>query len=332
MMVIQSNPLRVINMQLPSPISPSTQRSPISPLSFTLVASSSRPGSDSGSLNANSRSNLVPIRGFVHEVLRRSRTSGSILQTALCYLEAVRSKVPELVRREQSGHGIRGEPDLADRIVQGEIDSDHDTSGDTHDDADRLIESDNGSVMDYLPFLGITTMTTLNPISATSRPVSASNPTTLMQDLLKRPKPPSPPLPALPPLPSPLLCPQRAFLAFLILASKFMQDKCYSNHAWAKLSGLPPHEISCCECAPGDALDWRLWVGKSPSSGLSAPGSSVQSAHGNIRTVVRSHSNRDLFAGSKIGSARTWQRQQPTVDLWTLTTTADIQGTRNGLL
>ena len=44
----------------------------------------------------------------------------------------------------------------------------------------------------------------------------------------------------------PLLCPHWAFLASLILASKFMQDKCYSNQAWAKLSGLPPWEIGRC--------------------------------------------------------------------------------------
>ncbi|PBK58870.1 hypothetical protein ARMSODRAFT_900038, partial [Armillaria solidipes] len=61
-------------------------------------------------------------------------------------------------------------------------------------------------------------------------------------------------------MPSPLLCPRRAFLASLILASKFMQDKCYSNRAWAKLSGLQPREISRCERALGDALGWRLWV------------------------------------------------------------------------
>jgi hypothetical protein len=49
------------------------------------------------------------------------------------------------------------------------------------------------------------------------------------------------------PLPSPLLCPRRTFLALLILASKFSQDKCYSNRAWAKLSGLPAREIGRCE-------------------------------------------------------------------------------------
>ena len=72
-------------------------------------------------------------------------------------------------------------------------------------------------------------------------------------------------------LPSPLLCPRRAFLASLILASKFLQDKCYSNRAWAKLSGLPPREIGRCERALGQALEWRLWVGKctTPSRTLS---------------------------------------------------------------
>ncbi|KAJ7734780.1 hypothetical protein DFH07DRAFT_754236, partial [Mycena maculata] len=54
----------------------------------------------------------------------------------------------------------------------------------------------------------------------------------------------------------------RAFLASLILASKFTQDKCYLNRAWAKLSGLPATEIGRCEHALGNALDWRLWVGK----------------------------------------------------------------------
>jgi hypothetical protein len=48
------------------------------------------------------------------------------------------------------------------------------------------------------------------------------------------------------PLPSLLLSPRRTFLAALILASKFSQEKCYLNRAWAKLSGLPPREIGRC--------------------------------------------------------------------------------------
>jgi hypothetical protein len=64
----------------------------------------------------------------------------------------------------------------------------------------------------------------------------------LVQNLTKKPKVPSGPFPPLAPLPSPFLCPRRTFLASLILASKFTQDRCYSNKAWAKLSSLPPRE------------------------------------------------------------------------------------------
>lgn len=49
---------------------------------------------------------LVPLKGFVREVLRRSRMSGTVLQTALCYLEAICAKVPELVEKEKNGAGI----------------------------------------------------------------------------------------------------------------------------------------------------------------------------------------------------------------------------------
>jgi len=47
--------------------------------------------------------------------------------------------------------------------------------------------------------------------------------------------------------PFPLLRPCCTFLAALILSSKFSQDKCYLNHAWERLSGLPPCEIGRCE-------------------------------------------------------------------------------------
>jgi hypothetical protein len=40
------------------------------------------------------RVNAAPLKTFAHEVLRRSRTSCSVLQTALCYLEALRSTIP----------------------------------------------------------------------------------------------------------------------------------------------------------------------------------------------------------------------------------------------
>ena len=62
--------------------------------------------------------------------------------------------------------------------------------------------------------------------------------------------------------PSPLIDPRRTFLASLVLASKFLLDKAFSNKAWAKLSGLEALEVGKCERALGMALNWRLWVGR----------------------------------------------------------------------
>jgi len=57
------------------------------------------------------QSNLLPLWTFVHEVLKHSPTSGSILQTALCYLEAVRPKVPEVLRDKKMGFRAYYQPE-----------------------------------------------------------------------------------------------------------------------------------------------------------------------------------------------------------------------------
>ena len=51
------------------------------------------------------------MKTFVHEVLRRSQTSGNILQTALCYLEPIHSKVPEILQQEKMGIRAYYQPD-----------------------------------------------------------------------------------------------------------------------------------------------------------------------------------------------------------------------------
>ena len=40
---------------------------------------------------------------------------------ALCYLEAIHSKVPDLVQKEKMGEGVQGELDLLGKIVQGDL-------------------------------------------------------------------------------------------------------------------------------------------------------------------------------------------------------------------
>ena len=75
------------------------------------------------------------------------------------------------------------------------------------------------------------------------------------------------------PLPSPL--PSLHFPRFAYPRLKFTQDRCYSNKARAKLGH--------CERALGDALEWRLWVGKTPLG---------------VRRRRRSKSDGELFTSS----------------------------------
>ncbi|KAI9062883.1 hypothetical protein FKP32DRAFT_1612131 [Trametes sanguinea] len=261
------------NTQLPSPVSPTTRPSPSPPVNG-CESYSQAPESSGGS-------NLIPIRGFVHEVLRRSRTSTGVLQTALCYLEAVRSKVPELLRKEKtrptSEYGA--EPDAEPRIVQGLPEQ-----GDFRGSSGDGIASDvpNEAAVSDLDTVRVDDAQLATEVStdAAHRPVPSACRSKEQDDL-----------PALPPLPSPLCCPRRTFLACLILASKFMQDRSYSNRAWAKLAGLPPREIGRCERAVGEALEWRLWVGKLPTP-------SASSSSSGSRPFGRTMSDGDLLAGS----------------------------------
>lgn len=254
------------NTHLPSPISPSTQPTPvISPVvshpPYPVVCPQLQ------------RCDFASMKGFVHQVLRRSRTSGTVLQTALCYLEAIRSKVPDLIRKEN--HAFSSSFPVAshnDRIYKGEVGIDFDT--DLGDPALSLNVSTSNSLLSTVR---------VNPMS------HEANASFLMESALNtdrasahKSRTNNVSLPPLPSLPSPLLCPRRTFLASLILASKFMQDRCYSNRAWAKLSGLPPREIGRCERALGEALEWRLWVGKLPAA---------QPAQGRALTKSKSESD-----------------------------------------
>jgi len=169
---------------------------------------------------SQSGSDLVNLKKFITELLKRSRSTVATFQTALCYLEAIRPKIPEIQQAEVEGKGTRGEPvdHAIGRIV---IDPNY----------VAVAEEEN-------------------------RKLARNN------SKCKLRKPHVEPGFTLPDLPSPLLCPRRTLMGALVLAAKFVQDKCYSNRAWAKLCGLPPREVGRCERALGDALGWRLWVGR----------------------------------------------------------------------
>jgi hypothetical protein len=60
-----------------------------------------------------------------------------------------------------------------------------------------------------------------------------------------------------------LQCGRRMFLAALILASKYLQDRNYSARAWSKISGLKVPEINTNEMAFLQAVNWKLHVPES---------------------------------------------------------------------
>lgn len=55
-------------------------------------------------------------------------------------------------------------------------------------------------------------------------------------------------------------CGRRMFLASLVVASKFVQDKTYRNSAWAKIAGLPVAEINTAERFFLSLMDYRLYI------------------------------------------------------------------------
>ncbi|KAI1212621.1 uncharacterized protein F4807DRAFT_343137 [Annulohypoxylon truncatum] len=111
---------------------------------------------------------VLPLRTFIQETLRRSRTSYSTLQVALYYLILIKPHVPK-----------------------------HDFTMEQPDDvhANRVLQ-----------------------------------------------------------------CGRRMFLAALILASKYLQDRNYSARAWSKISGLATQEINQNEMAFLEAVKWKLHI------------------------------------------------------------------------
>jgi len=128
--------------------------------------------------NASGRKEVIPTKSFIQEVLKRSKTTYSTLQTALFYLFRIKNII--IARLEQRA-----------------------ASGNT---AKR--NSSEYSTDDYI------------------------------------------------------CCGRRMFLASLMVASKYLQDKNYRNKAWAKISGLDIKEINGAETAFLHIIDYRLFISK----------------------------------------------------------------------
>ncbi|CAG8722546.1 5646_t:CDS:1, partial [Scutellospora calospora] len=58
----------------------------------------------------------------------------------------------------------------------------------------------------------------------------------------------------------PATCGRRMFLASLIVASKYLQDRNYANSAWSKICGLPVKEINAIELRFLHLIDYNLFI------------------------------------------------------------------------
>lgn len=173
----------------------------------TPVVSPTSSRSSSSSSSPDGSSNVLPLRHFIKEVLRRSRSTCSTLQTALYYIHKSREVIRDRVRQ-------------AEEAKTELLKMQKPQSG----------RSWNGSSLPSPPY---------DDEAKMSPGVAAV--------LLQKTR-------------DPVLCGRRMFLAALICASKFLQDRTYSNRAWAKISSLPVQEINANEKAFLELLDYNLFV------------------------------------------------------------------------
>ena len=75
--------------QPPSLVPPSTiETPPLFPLAPSLNGPTPAP--------VSGKPGVAPLHGFVQELIHRSRSSGVVLEAALCYIEAVRRRLPKI--------------------------------------------------------------------------------------------------------------------------------------------------------------------------------------------------------------------------------------------
>ncbi|GAA5937524.1 hypothetical protein JCM3775_001256 [Rhodotorula graminis] len=188
-------------------------------------ASSASPAPSS--LSAASNPGVLPLQWFVKEVLRRSRTSCSTLQLALYYLHKSRREIRDAVARADASRTeiVRLEQEL--KAVRARAASPSLASSSSYPSPPRSPSDE------------------LDAAHAVHASALASELGERFSELVEAQN-------------SPVLCGRRMFLAALISASKYLQDRNYSNRAWAKISGLAVGEINKNERAFLKVIQFQL--------------------------------------------------------------------------
>ncbi|KAF9578457.1 hypothetical protein BGW38_005724 [Lunasporangiospora selenospora] len=258
-----------------------------------VVIESIWPPPPPGSTEYIQRQKGLPLRTFIQETLKRSRSSYSTLQTALFYLYKIRNKVPctYLKRRQDqlcnsqssfagaqpaayaaglvtppaSPHHFQSVPDFASNPSQDYFSSRYSTE---HRPVAPSPLSSTCSMTSASPasISGYSPTSTASPASSTSSPSQSSSTspksTTSPKSASSASNSSSGSTTSHAPNQSNriIYCGRRTFLAALMVASKYLQDRNYSNKAWAKISGLSIKEINANELIFLKLIDYSLFV------------------------------------------------------------------------
>ncbi|KAF9551488.1 hypothetical protein EC957_008157 [Mortierella hygrophila] len=195
---------------------------------------------------------VIPLHIFVKETLRRSRTTLSTLQLALYYVYKIRNQV--LAAQEKIRHDHLQQQHRQRQNMQNQ----HQPLSPNGSFDNYCSDDDTRQQRDY--FHSISAVHAKAQIQKNSLPLTPPGanhtPTALSPLSLSASTSTSPILAKS----EPVGCGRRMFLAALILASKFQQDRTYSNKAWSKISGLPVAEINLNEITFLTLIDYRLFV------------------------------------------------------------------------
>lgn len=234
-----------------------------------------------GSAECSQKQKGLPLRTFIQETLKRSRSSYSTLQTALFYLYKIRNKVPCYLKRRQdqlyltqasqpvAGYATppasphpqshpyqsppsdyfssrapvhSGLPSPQSSIGASPASGYSPCSSSSASPASNL--SNSSSPVSPLPCSVSSSSAASSSLScsvSTSSTTTASSSSSSSSNRI-------------------IYCGRRTFLASLMVASKYLQDRNYSNKAWAKISGLSIKEINSNELIFLKLIDYSLFV------------------------------------------------------------------------
>ncbi|KAF9191817.1 hypothetical protein BGZ51_006701 [Haplosporangium sp. Z 767] len=238
-----------------------------------------------GSSECPQKQKGLPLRTFIQETLKRSRSSYSTLQTALFYLHKIRNKVPSayLKRRQdqlyQNYHILSTTQPAAGLMTPPASPRHHQNAPDLSNlqgpdyfslratpDSKCVLPSPLSSTCS-LPSsspassTGYSPCSSTSPSSTTSSPTSSSSsPSCSVSTTCATSSPTSTQASSSTQSNRIIYCGRRTFLAALMVASKYLQDRNYSNKAWAKISGLSIKEINANELIFLKLIDYSLFV------------------------------------------------------------------------